>query len=122
MHPIIVSKIQEIIAMSKDAELEKSYKKQVIDALDSSKEIIQILKVLSNYPFTAEDVSRCFKEELSMVSEEINTLVMELKSCCNKALALSENATSLNNAKTNIKKFDDSFERFKSISHQAEKR
>ena len=103
--------------MSKEAEI---YKKQLNDALNSSKQVIQMLKAIS---FNSdEDLSSSVKAELSEISKEINTLTLNLRTSCNKALTLCENVASLNSAKSNIKDFDDSFERFKSISAQKEAR
>ena len=103
--------------MSKEAEL---YKKQLNDALNTSKQVIKILKAVSLS--SDEDLSNSIKEELGVVSNEINSLILNLKTSCNKALTLCENVASLNGAKNNIKDFDDSFERFKSISAQKEAR
>ncbi len=103
--------------MSKEAEI---YKKQLNDALSSSKQVIQILKAISLN--SDEDISNSVKAELAKISEEINSLTLSLKTSCNKALTLCENVASLNSAKSNIKDFDDSFERFKSISAQKEAR
>jgi len=103
--------------MSKEAQ---AYKKEVKDALDSSKKVIEILKALSSNTFPNQELSRSIKDELLGLTTEINSLVSDLKASCNKALALCENVTSLNSVKNNIKDFDDSFERFKSISSEEE--
>ena len=103
--------------MSKEAEV---YKKQLNDALKTSKQVIDILKAISLN--SDEDLSKSVKAELRGLSEEINSLILNLKTSCNKALTLSENVASLNSVKSNIKDFDDSFERFKSLSAREETR
>lgn len=104
--------------MDADRKLKLSLDRQLAQSIEQSQEALQILSKLSTVQYSSLELSECLKSEIESLAADIKSMVADLKEASIKALTLYENASSLTNSKANIKKFNQSLERFKSLSTQ----